>query len=164
MATQRRIASPASAVLAGIALVLLNAGCGQATSSTQTQSAEPNSPPGGPVPAAIQGDWFLPPATVSSIMSNDSCRLLKLTLAATTYHLTHSINPACGTSSSGDVVVNKAEIDFFSADVCGLKLPDGVGRYTWTLTGGVLHFAAMKPDPCPRGTYWLDHRDYSRTG
>ena len=112
------------------------------------------------VPTQLLGDWFLPPATVSGIMRNDSCRLLKLTLAATTYHLTHTDNPACGTSSSGDVVVNRTEMDFFNADVCGLRLPDGVGRYTWTLTDGALHFAPRGQDPCPRGQYWFDERTY----
>ncbi len=96
-------------------------------------------------------------------------RLLRLTLTATTYRLTH--DPACGgLTSLGEVVVNKAEIDFFNADVCGLKadvcglkLPEGVGRYGWTLNGGVLHFTALNPDPCPRGAAWFDNRSYSRT-
>jgi len=89
-------------------------------------------------------------------------RLLRLTLTATTYRLTH--DPACGgLTSLGEVVVNKAEIDFFNADVCGLKLPDGVGRYGWTLAAGLLHFSALNSDPCPRGAAWFDNRSYSRT-
>jgi hypothetical protein len=61
-------------------------------------------------------------------------------------------------SSPGDVVVNNTEIDFFSADVYGLKLPDGVGRYTWTLTGGLLNFVPLNQDPCPRSATWLANR------
>ena len=114
------------------------------------------------MPAQLLGDWFLPPATVTAVMGNPACNSLKLTLAATTYHLTHASDPACGTSSSGDVVVNGTEIDFFSADVCGLKLPDGVGRYTWALSDGVLQFTALGADPCPRGTAWLANRSYYR--
>jgi hypothetical protein len=101
------------------------------------------------VPAQLLGDWF---------QSNDACAFIQLTLAATTYRLLH-----CGVSSSGDVVVNNTEIDFFNADVCGRPLPDGVGRYTWTITSGVLHFTPLNQDPCPRGASWLANRSYSRT-
>ena len=148
-----------------IVFVFLASACGQSASSAKpaTPSADSSPPPGGPVPARLLGDWFLPPATVSAIMGSSTCRLLKLTLSPTTYRLTHTDDPACGTSSSGDVTVNNTEIDFFNADVCGLKLPNGVGRYRWTLTGGVLHFTPLNQDPCPRGTYWLANRDYGRT-
>jgi hypothetical protein len=122
----------------------------------------PSAPPGGPVPAALIGDWFLPPAIVIAVEGKSACRLLKLTLTATTYRLTH--DSACGgIASSGEVVVNNTEIDFFNADVCGLKLPNGVGRYTWTLSNAVLHFVPLNQDPCPRGAAWLANRSYSRT-
>lgn len=159
MTTERRIA-----VLLGIAFVFLASSCGQPTSSATRPptSAAAGPPPGGSVPAPLLGDWFLPPAIVSAVEGNSACRLLRLTLTATTYQLTH--DPACDVfSSSGAVVVNKTEMDFFSADVCGLKLPDGVGRYTWTLTGGLLQFVPLNQDPCPRGAAWLANRTYSRT-
>ena len=166
MKAPRRIGSLETAALLGTAFVVLASACGQSSSSAQApvQSAGSSPPPGGPVPTQLLGDWFLPPATVSTIMGNDSCRLLKLTLTVTSYHLTHTDNPACGTSSAGDVVVNKTEMDFFNADVCGLKLPDGVGRYQWAFTGGVLHFTPLNQDPCPRGQYWLANRNYTRSG
>jgi hypothetical protein len=114
------------------------------------------------VPAKMLGDWFLPPVIVAVVEGNRACRLLKLTLTATSYQLTH--DPACGAlASSGEVVVNESEIDFFNADVCGLKLPNGVGRYTWSLSDGVLHFVPRNQDPCPRGIAWLANRSYSRT-
>ena len=114
------------------------------------------------MPTTLLGDWFLPPAIVVAVEGNRSCRLLKLTLTTTTYRLTH--DPACGAlASSGEVVVKNTEIDLFNADVCGLKLPDGVGRYGWTLTSGLLHFTALNPDPCPRRAAWLDNRSYTRT-
>jgi hypothetical protein len=174
MPTEHRTGSPAIAALLGIAFVFFASSCGQSTSSAKlpTPSAAPSptpapslpaSPPqGGPVPAQLLGDWFLPPAIVIAVEGNSACRLLQLTLTATTYQLTH--DPVCGVfSSSGDVVVNNTEIDFFSADVCGLKLPHGVGRYTWTLTGGLLNFVPLNQDPCPRGAAWLAYRSYSRT-
>jgi hypothetical protein len=156
--------------LTWIAFAFLASSCGQ-TISSATQPTPPtvpnltgaaSRPPGGPVPAQLLGDWFLPPAIVTTVTGNGACRLLRLTLAATTYHLAHTDNPACGTSSSGDVVVNGTEIDFFSSDVCGLQLPDGVGRYMWTLASGVLHFAPLNEDRCPRGAAWLANRTYSR--
>lgn len=114
------------------------------------------------MPAELLGEWFLPPAIVVAVEGNSSCRMLRLTLTATTYRLTH--DPACGgLTSLGEVVVNKTEIDFFNADVCGLELPEGVGRYRWTLDGGLLRFTAVNPDPCPRGAAWFDNRSYSRT-
>ncbi len=114
------------------------------------------------MPATLLGDWFLPPAIVAAVEGNSSCRVLRLTLTATTYLLTH--DPACGgLTSLGEVVVDKAEVDFFNADVCELKLPEGVGRYGWTLNSGVLHFTALNSDPCPRGAAWFDNRSYSRT-
>jgi hypothetical protein len=159
MTTERRIAA-----LLGIGLVFLVSSCGQSTSSATrpTPSAAAGPPPGGSVPAQLLGDWYLPPAIVIAVEGNSACRLLQLPLTATTYQLTH--DPVCGVfSSSGDVVVNNTEIDFFSADVCGLKLPDGVGRYTWALTGGLLNFVPLNQDPCPRGAAWLANRSYSRT-
>jgi len=148
----------------GITLGLVVAACGQpgSTATVTTPSVANGRPQGGPVPATLLGDWFLPPAIVVAVEGNSSCRLLRLTLTATTYRLTH--DPACGgLTSTGEAVVNKTEIDFFNADVCGLKLPDGVGRYGWTLAGGLLHFSALNPDPCPRGAAWFDNRSYSRT-
>jgi hypothetical protein len=150
--------------LLGIALVLVASSCGQTTASAKpaTPSGAASRPAGGQVPAQLLGDWFLPPAIVIAEEGNSSCRLLKLTLTATAYRLTH--DPACGVfASTGEVVVNKTEIDFFNADVCALKLPNGVGRYAWMLTDGVLHFLPLNQDPCPRGPAWLANRSYSRT-
>jgi hypothetical protein len=148
-----------AAALTCIALAFLASSCGESNSSATValSSAVPSPPPGGRVPAQLLGDWFLPPAIVEAVEGNASCRLLKLTLTATTYRITH--DPACGVfASTGEVVVNKTEIDFFNADVCGLTLPDGVGRYSWTLTDGVLSFVALNQDPCPRGAAWLANR------
>lgn len=148
----------------GIALGLLVTACGQpsSTANVTTPSAGNERPQGGPVPAPLLGDWFLPPAIVGAVEGNSSCRMLRLTFTTITYRLTH--DAACGgLESTGEVVVDRTEIDFFNADVCGLKLPEGVGRYEWTITAGLLHLTALKADPCPRGAAWLDNRSYSRT-
>src|SRR6202521_2859632 len=78
---------------------------------------------------------------------------------ATTYPWTTSLGLD---ERPGDVLGNQTEIDFFNGPVCGLKLPQGVGRYTWTVTGTVLHFASLGSDPCPRRV-WLADQSYSRT-
>ena len=87
--------------------------------------------------------------------------MFKLTFTATTYYF--EINAPGHTSGGGDAVVNGLEIDFFNGQACGLQLPDGVGRYTWTLANGILHFAPMNQDPCPRSPI-LSNQSYSRTG
>jgi len=63
---------------------------------------------------------------------------------------------------AGDVVVKQTEMDFFNGPACGLKLPQGIGRYTWALDGAVLRFVALSSDPCPR-SLWLANQSYSRT-
>jgi hypothetical protein len=61
----------------------------------------------------------------------------------------------------GNVVVTGDEIDFFNGDICGLQLPDGVGRYRWTLASGTLHLVSITTDPCGR-TNVLDGQDYAK--
>ena len=106
------------------------------------------------MPAQLLGDWFLRTAVVDAIpgfASNvcpshptaENC-FVQLTLTATTYTLRSAVGPCC----AADVVVNNNEIDFFNQAPHGcLDLPNVVGRYKWTLTGGVLHFALIS-DPC----------------
>ncbi len=58
---------------------------------------------------------------------------------------------------TGSIVVNGNEIDFFSSSHClDHPLPDGVGRYRWTLQGTTLHFAPLNADPCGRIDYLKD--------
>jgi hypothetical protein len=163
MPTKHRIASPATVALLGVAIVFLASSCGQSTSSatvptphaapSPTPAASP--PPGGPVPAELLGDWFLPPAAVLDIgytcpsHPNDLNCFADLTFTATTYQVVfHAI--AASPPGHGDVVVNNDEIDFFNGVQCGLQLPDGVGRFKWTLTSGVLHLVPLNQDPCRR--------------
>ncbi|MDQ6686368.1 MAG: hypothetical protein M3Z50_01940 [Actinomycetota bacterium] len=80
-----------------------------------------------------------------------------LTLRANSYDL----SDATGVSL-GDMGVNGTEIDFFNAQPCGLTLPDGVGRYQWSIQGSVLHFIALNQDPCGR-THHLAGQSFTRT-
>lgn len=170
MTTQRWIGSLAIAAVLGFAIIILGASCGQSTSSAKlptpsvalspTPAASP--PPGGPVPAQLLGDWFLPPSVVKDFDGNAVCVLLKLTLTATTYQITHTALGVCGTGGSGDVVVNRSEIDFFNGPRIGecVDTADTVGRYTWTLTSGLLYFTLIS-DPC-RPALRIQH-GWSRT-
>jgi hypothetical protein len=106
-------------------------------------------PPGGPVPSQLLGSWIGRSDTVPPGKET-------LTLEPTTYRLVSADG-----ASSGRVVVNGDEIDFFGADVCGLRLPKGVGPYRWTLVGEILHFEALALDPCGRAAVLAD-ADYHR--
>jgi hypothetical protein len=122
------------------------------------------------VPAQLLGDWFQPKAVAFALnppaTGGPPCPLvatpancfIRLALTATTYHVYISTQ----LTGSGDVVVKNKEIDFFNGALCGLLLPDGVGRYTWTLRAGTLHLTALTPDPCGRDQD-LAYHDWSRT-
>jgi hypothetical protein len=176
MPTEHRMGSPATSALLAAVLLLLGSSCGQSTSSSTlpTPSAAPSPtpvaspPPGGPVPAELLGDWYLPPAAVLAV--GYSCPsqptaancFFQLTLTATTYK---GLRVNAGTTyggGQGDVVVNNDEIDFFNDSFEGCPgLPAGVGRYTWELTAGVLYFTLVS-DNCGRSVV-IPLQGWSRT-
>ncbi len=80
-----------------------------------------------------------------------------LTLTTTAYVLRDS-----GEHGTGDIVVNGNEIDFFSGTLCSLALPQGVGRYQWTLHGATLHLTPLNVDPCGRGDL-LTNQSYTKS-
>jgi hypothetical protein len=166
-----RLGSAASALAA---VVLLGSVCGQSSKSTTTGSTPVSGapaespPPGGSVPDQLLGDWLLP-APAAAAIAGSACAApvtvasctFKLTFTATTYNWTTNVSGFTG--GGGGVVVKGSEIDFFSGAGCGLKLPEGVGRYMWTFSGGGLSFTAMSSDGCPRSQF-LAGQTYSRTG
>jgi hypothetical protein len=108
------------------------------------------------VPAQLLGNWILhtPNLDPQLGLSGLTNGKLLLTLTLTTYRVVAvNNNPHPASVDAGSVVVNNNEIDLFSEisgePFCHPQLPDGVGRYAWTLTGGVLHFT-MISDPCGR--------------
>ncbi len=109
-----------------------------------TPAASPAPPSGGPVPSELLGRWVGKSDTIPPGAEY-------LTLSATTYRL-----ESADGASTGSVVINGEEIDFFDASRCNLRLPAGVGRYRWTLVGGVLHFAALNKDACGRAAVLAD--------
>jgi hypothetical protein len=176
MTTRRWIGWPAIAALLSIAVVFLTSSCDQPTSSANlpTPSAGPSRPTGGPVPDQLLGDWFMamPPAVIEartgvpcpSPPTAENC-FFQLTLMASTSHAFFVASPGVGDLLTGDVVVNKDEIDFFNGVYCelnqGLHLPDGVGRYTWKVTDGLLYLT-MISDPCTR-SHFFSYQGWSRT-
>jgi hypothetical protein len=176
MTTERQIASPAIAALLGIAIVFLASSCGQSTSTAKqpTPSLVPSPvpvaspPPGGPVPAQLLGAWYLPAADLVAV-SGVACPLRptaancfwQLLLTATAYSQALTARTGLQGGGRGDVVVNNNEIDFYNGAYCGLQLPDGVGRYTWKIRGGLLHLTLIS-DPCPRAAVYT-HKSWSRT-
>ena len=139
--------------------VAIVAGCGGAGANvsspvvssaapTPTSSPSPAAEPwpsGDPVPPELAGVWRLAHGAGT------------LRLSGNTY--------AFG-QSNGNVVVNRNEILFFNGSGCGMPLPDGIGRYSWTLSDREVHFVALSRDPCSRGDLLADdhvrHRAYAR--
>jgi hypothetical protein len=169
--------SPAVAAVVVMVLACIASSCGSQSPSaagSPTPSASPSPslgppPPGGPVPAQLLGVWLLhtpnpdPGLAVDGIINGKT----QLTLTATTYRVESvNNNPSPRYPEAGAAVVNGSEIDFFTETsgqpFCHLHLPDDVGRYIWTLKGGVLHLATLVAagyygDPCGR----LDLADQS---
>jgi hypothetical protein len=116
------------------------------------------------VPAQLLGDWyeFLPTSTFNAISSYPcppnptaaNC-FFQVALTATTFHLSSTALGGTQSGGQGNVVVNHSEIDFFNG-IC-----DGVGRYKWSIAGGVLRFTLIS-DPCTRSEVLTD-QSWSRT-
>ena len=134
----------AIAILAAAAVVACGAGAKSAatksgTSATARAAAAVPTPTAAPptgdqAPSLLIGSWY-------QVASSTTV----LTLTATRYILRDTAE-----QGNGDIVVNGQEIDFFSGTLCSLALPQGVGRYRWTLQGVHLHLAPLNTDPCGR--------------
>jgi hypothetical protein len=64
----------------------------------------------------------------------------------------------------GDLAVEGNEIAFFNAAICGLTLPDGVGRYRWKVEGKELRFRLIGKEPCGGRGDILDGSTYTKVG
>ena len=64
----------------------------------------------------------------------------------------------------GDLAVDGDEIAFFNAAICGLTLPDGVGRYRWKVEDRKLHFQVIGKEPCGGRSDILDDSTYTKVG
>jgi hypothetical protein len=154
---------PLSAHIAvvGAALALASAGCGgksvAAETSPTTSGAGPTASTGGPAggpggeaaPAKLQGTWRL--------VSKSPEQGLIFVITDRHYRVPTRL-------AHGDLVVDGDEIQFFNAAICGLTLPEGVGRYRWTVKGDRLHFEAIGKEPCGGRADILANATYERTG
>jgi len=64
----------------------------------------------------------------------------------------------------GDLAVDGDEIAFFNAAICGLTLPNGVGRYRWKVEDRKLHFHVIGKEPCGGRSDILDDSTYTKAG
>ena len=113
----------------------------------------------------------MPPAVIEAVTTvpcpspptAENC-VFQLTLMASTSHA-YLMASRSVDLLMGDVVVNNNEIDFFNGVYCelnqGLHLPDGVGRYTWKVTSGLLYLTLIS-DPCTRSHFFY-YQGWSRT-
>jgi hypothetical protein len=148
--------------LVGVLLALSVLSCGGESSATGTTAASKRppaatgastagpsgAPTGDAAPAKLQGIWKL-------VTGNALEKGLLFVMSERHYrvptHLAH-----------GDLAVNGTEIAFFNAAICGLTLPEGVGRYRWTVEGETLHFELIGEEPCGGRADILDGATYKR--
>jgi hypothetical protein len=112
-------------------------------------------PPGGPVPAVLNGSWLQKNTARSQppMLTLYNGNRFELQISSLTYG---------GGVSFGSVVVNGSEIDLFNGNICAIPLPSGVGRYRWTVQNGVLHFTPLNEDPCSMRSYFVANQSYTR--
>lgn len=145
-------ALPRSPIATATATATTAATATSVATATSAATAVPASPPpGGPPPTVLIGTW------TRVVSTADSGAVV--TFSADGFRVADKLG-----GGIGDVVVNGDEIDFFNVQACGLFLPEGVGRYRWTLHGATLHFAPLNSDPCPvRHAHFAD-QDFTRSG
>ena len=124
-------------------------------------------PPGGPVPSQLWGNWYLPGEAVTHVgercPSNPTptnC-FFQLTLGGSTWSISYLALSGINTPSQGNVVAHRNEMDFYNSAYCDFPEAGGLGRYTWRLTAGVLHFTLIS-DTCSRAVV-LTNRGWTRT-
>jgi hypothetical protein len=106
------------------------------TAEPATSTASAQKPPGGPAPAELQGDWL-------SLSDANGLPPIRLSIHATSYRAGRG-----GGGGAGQIVVRGDEIDLFNSALCGLYLPEGVGRYRWKISGDMLELHVIEKDPC----------------
>jgi hypothetical protein len=99
-----------------------------------------------PLPAELQGTWFL--STVTAAIRFDC------TLRESGYLVSR------GDSHSGDVEAEGDVLTFTS--ICGGSNVEGTGRYRWTLEGDTLHLDLIGKDECGGRSAVLEDATYER--
>jgi hypothetical protein len=108
--------------------------------STPTETASPTLPPDA-APTQLQGRWTIP-----LVAPGDTPILLIINQTA------YSIGRA-GSSGQGHISVHGDQIEFSRVQSC----PDEIGAYRWKISGGILTFIPLGPDPCPRAFVLKNH-------
>lgn len=146
----------------GVLLALSIASCGGESSATGTTAASTSppaatgastagssgAPTGGTAPTELQGTWKL---VSGNALEKGTLFVIGDRHYRVPTHLAH-----------GDLAVNGNQIAFFNAAICGLTLPEGIGRYHWTVKGGALHFQVIGEEPCGGRADILDGTTYER--
>ena len=152
----RRWTLPGSLVFALLASSIVPA-CGGSGTSTQgsggTSSAESTSsqaPAGDAAPPELQGTWKL-------VTKRSPERGLLFVISDRHYRVPTRL-------ANGDLAVDGNEVLFYNAAICGLTLPEGVGRYRWAVEGNTLRFDLLGQEPCGGRRDILAHGVYRRIG
>ena len=130
------------------------AACGSGSSAptegaaATTTAAPTTTAPENPLPAELQGTWFLSTATAT-----DPVRLY---LRESSYLVSR------GGSHSGDVEAEGDVLTFTS--VCGGSNVEGTGRYRWKLDGDSLHLDLINTDECGGRSAVFEDATYERGG
>lgn len=145
---------PAALALACLVLTACGGGGPQSDATTQAPTAATttrasSAPTGDPAPAKLQG--------TRRLVSEGPEKGIRVVITDRHYRVVERLG-------HGDLVVNGDEIAFFNAQICGLLLPDGVGRYRWTLEGRRLHFTPSDEEPCGGRADILADATYERVG
>ena len=149
---RRGLRAPACLIAGFVAATLTACGgsSGAAPAPTATRAAaNPQQPSGEDAPAELQGTWRL--------MSKGPEKGLLFVISDRHYRVPARL-------AHGDLAVDGDEILFFNATICGLTLPQGIGRYRWTVKGNRLRFDPIEEDPCGGRSDILDGTAYERVG
>jgi hypothetical protein len=103
-------------------------------SSTSTDAGGVQTPAGTDAPATLQGTWRL-------VSKNNPEKGLLFVISDRHYRVPTRL-------AHGDLAVDGDEILFFNAAICGLTLPEGIGRYRWNVHGDTLRLQPVGKDPC----------------
>jgi hypothetical protein len=141
----------------GLVLASALTGCGGSEASptnvspaTDGASSAAAAPAGEDAPASLQGTWKL-------VTKGSPERGLLFVISGRHYRIPTRL-------ANGDLVVNGDEILFFNAAICGLTLPEGVGRYHWSVDGDTLRFELVGKEPCGGRSDILANSVYRRIG
>jgi hypothetical protein len=95
---------------------------------------EARAPAGTTAPTELQGTWKL-------VSKGNPEKGLLFVISDNHYRVPMRL-------AYGDLVVDGDEILFYNAAICGLTLPDGIGRYRWAVDHDALRFELVGKEPC----------------